>query len=67
MIPKHYELKPVGPVDTAGMIMTAAVMCCGLCGRSISGMGGPGFGAVCEPCGDLLMSGALQNVVIWEN
>lgn len=67
MIPKHFELKPVEPIDETGRIMTATVMCCGLCDRVISGMGGPGNGIVCEPCGELLKSGALRNVVTWEN
>lgn len=65
MVPKHFKLREVSAYDDTGMIATAAVMDCGLCGAVISGMGGPGNGVVCEPCGELLLQGALKGAVTW--
>jgi len=65
----YYELKQTTmPYERPGefVIMTAAVMDCGLCGRTISGMGGPGDGAVCMPCGNELRRGALRGAVKWD-
>jgi hypothetical protein len=39
-----------------GQIATAAIWGCALCGSAISGMGGPGNGEVCIPCGDKILS-----------
>lgn len=47
-------------------IATAAILSCGLCGTVIDGMGGPGDGAVCQRCGDLLKRGGCVGAVKWE-
>lgn len=47
-------------------ISTAAVMSCGLCSRTISGMGGPGDGAICTECGDNLKAGRLKGAVNYD-
>ncbi len=47
-----------------GGIGTAAVLDCGLCNSTISGMGGPGEGALCEPCGRDLAAGRLRGAVV---
>lgn len=47
-------------------IATAALVTCGLCARTISGMGGPGHGSICIPCGDALVRGELRGAVKWD-
>ena len=54
------------PKPNSGMIRTAALMCCGLCGDVIDTMGGPGCGTVCERCAVELKAGRLRGAVIWE-
>lgn len=63
----HFELTHRPAIDLTGRIVTAAVMTCGLCGRVISGSGGPGYGVVCEPCGTELQRGALVGAVVWSD
>ncbi|BBF92664.1 hypothetical protein [Blastochloris tepida] len=68
--PDYFELQPVNfpPVPPRGqvLIMTAAVLSCSLCGHQIAGMGGPGDGAICPRCADLLRRGELRGCVKWE-
>lgn len=64
----YYALKFIEPqpnVQGKLRLMTAAVMTCGLCGRTISGMGGGGI-YLCKPCGDVVASGQAQHAIVWE-
>lgn len=64
---KYYELiERKTPPPNSGMILTAAVLSCSLCGDTIDGMGGPGNGAVCERCGDLMIHGQCRGAVKWD-
>lgn len=47
-------------------LVTAALIICGLCGRTIDGMGGPGDGPVCIPCGDVVRSGQARGAIKWD-
>lgn len=51
----HYEIRPVRK-RAPGSIATAALLNCSLCGKNIDGMGGPGSGQLCLPCGDEIIS-----------
>lgn len=62
---KYYELIERTGVQS-GQIATAAFIFCGLCGTSIDSMGGPGYGAICEPCGKELLRGSLTSCVVWD-
>ena len=53
LVKKSYETRP-------GQLVTAAVRSCSLCGTMISGMGGPGWGSICIPCGDDIKAGKLK-------
>lgn len=65
---KYYELaERETPPPNSGRLATAALLCCGLCGGVIDSMGGPGYGAVCERCGDELRIGRLRGAVVWED
>ena|ERR1700677_2247564 len=55
----YYEL--VKRHHTPGMIQTASIWSCALCGNAISGMGGPGNGELCVPCGEALVAGSLRD------
>jgi hypothetical protein len=64
-----YELARVSepPLEPGEFrLATAAVFCCYLCGNTIDGMGGPGHGQVCIPCGDDLKAQRLLGAVIRE-
>ena len=45
LVKQTYEVHP-------RQLVTAAVRSCSLCNDIISGMGGPGHGSICIPCGD---------------
>jgi len=45
LVKKSYEVHPE-------QLVTAAVRSCSLCNTMIDGMGGPGWGSICLPCGD---------------
>lgn len=50
---RYFELTLV---DTSkDLIATAALLHCSLCGDCISGMGGPGYGAICLECGTRIL------------
>jgi hypothetical protein len=53
---KFYELTEVNYKTEDQRIATAAVLQCSLCGVMIDGMGGPGHGAICQSCGESLIS-----------
>ena len=61
----YYKLEKVTIENRPGGIATAAVRSCGLCGTMISGMGGPGSGSVCIPCGNLVKSGQARSCIDW--
>jgi len=61
----YYVLEP-RKLRTGG-IATAAIRRCGLCGGMISGMGGPGHGSVCKPCGEALKKQQLIGAVVWDD
>jgi len=66
---KFYKLELVeipDPKPGEFVIRTAAVWPCALCGRPIDGMGGPGDGEICVPCGDLLRSGKVRGAIIYD-
>lgn len=44
---------------------SAAFWNCALCGAVIKSTGGPGYGDICEPCGDALQAGKLVGAVVW--
>lgn len=46
-------------------LVTATCMNCCTCGRTISGMGGPGR-AICIPCGDLIENGQAKGCIKWD-
>lgn len=48
-------------------LLTAALLDCGLCGRNISGMGGPGNGVICAECGTALRRGQLKGAVAYNH
>jgi hypothetical protein len=65
---EYYELRrvtipPLQPGESR--LTTAAVITCSLCGRTIDGMGGPGCGPICIPCGDLVKRGQARGAVVW--
>lgn len=65
---EYYELATVAydnPKPGEFRIASAALITCGLCSKTISGMGGPGDGPVCKPCGDALRRGELRGAVVW--
>lgn len=66
---EYYELKRIkiaDPVPGEFCIRTAAVLTCGLCGGCIDGMGGPGNGAICVPCGDVVKRGEARTAIKWD-
>jgi len=66
---EYYELKRVTitpPEDGEFRLVTAAVIDCGLCGRMIDGMGGPGHGAVCVPCAEAVINGTAIGAIVWD-
>lgn len=61
-----YELRLVAAAEPKPgelLIASAAVRACGLCGEMIDGMGGPGHGSICVPCGQALLRGNLRGTV----
>lgn len=65
--PAHYRLVYEPEWENPhGVIMTAALMLCDLCGKTIDSMGGPGSGQICEPCGDLVKRGLARGAIVWE-
>lgn len=65
---EYYELKRVSIADTGEpMFRTAALITCSLCGVCIDGMGGPGDGAICIRCGDVVRSGKARNAIKWDD
>lgn len=64
---EYYELKKVTIPDSDGLgIATAAFITCGLCGKAIDSMGGPGNGPICIPCGDIVKSGHARGAIKWD-
>ena len=64
---KYYELKMVAiPENEEGSFRTAAFLDCDLCGEPIDSSGGPGNGAFCIRCGDLVKEGTLRGLVNWD-
>lgn len=66
---EYYELKRVtipDPRPGEMVFATAALITCGLCGTCIGGMGGPGDGPVCIPCGDLVRHGQARTAINWK-
>jgi hypothetical protein len=67
---EYYELKRVTIEDSnleKMNLRSAALIVCGLCGECINGMGGPGNGSICMPCGDLVRRGAARGAIKWDN
>ena len=62
---EYYELERVSKELKKGCIVTACCRVCDTCGTMISGMGGPGSGSICVPCGDVLRSGQARSVIDW--
>lgn len=62
-----YELQRVMTTRSESSFATAAIRSCGLCGNMIDGMGGPGYGSICIPCGDALRKGKLRGAVKWDD
>lgn len=65
---EYYELTKTiipDPVEGEFTLVTAAVLSCGLCGGCIDGMGGPGDGVICIPCGDVVKSGQARTAIKW--
>ena len=57
---EYYELvKHTYEPDGKFNFRTAAVRSCSLCGTMIDGMGGPGWGSICIPCGDDIKAGKV--------
>lgn len=70
MTVEYYELKRIKIADPEPgefLMASAALLTCGLCGNCIDGMGGPGSGAICIPCGDLVKRGAARTAIKWDN
>lgn len=66
--PDYYELRKVTPSQPGELVIrTAAVLCCDLCGGVIDSMGGPGHGAVCVRCADVVMSGRARGAIKWDD
>ena len=72
MMVEHYELQRT--TSNEGIVTTCAILNCSVCGDRISNHGGPGHGAVCLPCGNVMIGrqfglknllGALQDVLVW--
>jgi len=62
----YYELRRVDvPKPSPDSFATAAVIHCLLCGKMISGMGGPGE-AVCIECGDVVKSHRAVGAIKWD-
>lgn len=67
---EYFELRRVRrePALTGEpLFVTAAVLSCSLCGEMIDGMGGPGDGAVCVRCADIVRSGKARGAIRWDN
>jgi len=68
MTHSYYRLERVDvpdPMPDEFRIVTAAVMSCQTCGRTIDDMGGPGE-YVCIPCGDVIKNGQARGAIKWE-
>lgn len=64
--PIYYILRAVEPPPPRPAefhITTTSILSCSLCGQTIAGMGGPGYGALCRACGDDLIRGRLRGTV----
>jgi len=61
---RHYRLSLAIP-DKRELIsiQTAAMWDCSLCDQAIAGMGGPGHGELCLPCGNDLKAGRLRGTI----
>lgn len=57
---KYFTLSPTRVV---GPIATAAILSCSLCQDTISGMGGPGSGAICAGCASLILGDQIVELV----
>lgn len=69
MATEYYELKRITIHDAKPgefRIASAAIMDCGLCGKIISGSGGPGNGPVCIECGDVVKRGEARGAIKWD-
>lgn len=66
---EFYELTKVTVPDRepgSSRLSSASVMACGLCGKTISGCGGPGS-FVCIECGDVVKSGEAKGAIKWDD
>jgi hypothetical protein len=67
---EYYELQKITIEPTKPgefRLVTAAVVTCGLCGGMIDGMGGPGCGAVCVRCAEVVMRGQARGAIKWSD
>lgn len=60
---RYYELVERSYTPNPNALVTAAVWSCELCGGVIDGMGGPGNGELCIPCGGDILSGKFHHAV----
>ncbi len=56
---EYYVLVKKSDKTHSGQLVTASIRSCCLCGDMIDGMGGPGWGSICVPCGDDIIEGKL--------
>lgn len=61
----YYELVRVDVERNEMGFATAAIMSCLLCGKAISGMGGPGE-AICIDCGDVVKRHKAIGAIKWD-
>lgn len=62
---EFYRLQKVAipePAPGEFRIATACVWSCALCGGMIDGMGGPGDGQICVPCGDQILDSDWRGI-----
>lgn len=66
---EYYRLERITiapPKEGDFVFASAALLTCALCGICIDSMGGPGDGAVCIPCGDLMRRGEARGAIKWD-
>lgn len=67
---EYFELTKVTVPDAKPnefRLVTAAIIDCGLCGEMIDGMGGPGHGAICLRCAEVVMRGDARGAIKWSD
>jgi hypothetical protein len=64
---EYYRLTRVSlPPRDSNSFASAALITCGLCGGMIDSCGGPGDGAICLRCAEVVLSGQARTTIVWD-